>query len=308
VIIPKAITVREVAPRDGIQSEPTRVATREKIRFIDALSSTGIRHIEAVSFVSPKALPQMSDAADVLAGIRRAPGVSYSALVPNRRGADAAIQARADALQVFMAVTDSYNRKNVKKSVEESLEDVADVVEVAATAPVPVEGTLSTAFGDPYEGDVDPERVVAVSRRMVDVGIDSISYGDTTGMATPRRVTDLIEALKEALPELRLNMHFHDTRGTGLANVLAALGCGVDYFDASVGGMGGSPFASGATGNVVTEDLVHMVEDMGVDTGIELEALLSAARIAQSFVSGELPSRLLKAGPRDRVDPAGNET
>ena len=302
---PKAVTIREVAPRDGIQSEPILVETRDKIRFIDALSATGIRQIEAVSFVSPKALPQMADAADVLAGIRRGPGVSYSALVPNRRGADAAIEARADALQVFMAVTDSYNRKNVKKSVEESLEDVADVVEVAAAASIPVEGTLSTAFGDPYEGDVDPERVVEVSCRMADLGIDSISYGDTTGMATPRRVTDLIETLRKALPELRLNMHFHDTRGTGLANVLAALGCGVDYFDASVGGMGGSPFASGATGNVVTEDLVHMVEDMGVDTGIELEALLSAARIAQSFVSGELPSRLLKAGPRDRVDPAG---
>jgi hydroxymethylglutaryl-CoA lyase len=307
VTFPTAVTIREVAPRDGIQSEPTRVETRDKIRFIDALSATGIRHIEAVSFVSPKALPQMADAADVLAGIQRAPGVRYSALVPNRRGAEAAIQARADALQVFLAVTDSYNRKNVKKSVEESLEDVADVVKVAAASSVPVEGTLSTAFGDPYEGDVAPERVAEVSRRMVDLGIDSISYGDTTGMATPRRVTDLIEALRDALPELRLNMHFHDTRGTGLANVLAALGCGVDYFDASVGGMGGSPFASGATGNVVTEDLVHMVEDMGVDTGIDLEALLSAARIAQSFVSGELPSRLLKVGPRDRVDPVGEE-
>ena len=305
MIFPTAVTIREVAPRDGIQSEPTRVETRDKIRFIDALSATGIRHIEAVSFVSPKALPQMADAADVLSGIRRAPGVSYSALVPNRRGAEAAIEARADSLQVFMAVTDSYNRKNVKKSVEESLEDVADVVKAAAAASVPVEGTLSTAFGDPYEGDVDPERVAEVSRRMVDLGIDSISYGDTTGMATPRRVTDLIGTLREALPELRLNMHFHDTRGTGLANVLAALGCGVDYFDASVGGMGGSPFASGATGNVVTEDLIHMVEDMGVDTGIELQALLSAARIAQSFVSGELPSRLLKAGPRDSVDAAG---
>ncbi len=302
---PKAITVREVAPRDGIQSEPTRVATRDKIRFIDALSATGLRHIEAVSFVSPKAMPQMADAADVLAGIRRVPRVGYSALVPNRRGAEAAIEARADALQVFMAVTDSYNLKNVKKNVEESIEDVADVVKEGAASSVPVEGTLSTAFGDPYEGDVEPERVVEVSRRMADVGIDTISYGDTTGMATPRRVIDLIAALREALPALRLNMHFHDTRGTGLANVLAALGCGVDYFDASAGGMGGSPFASGATGNVVTEDLVHMVEDMGIDTGIDLEALLSAARIAQSFVSGELPSRLLKAGPRDRVDPAG---
>ncbi|MDQ3619194.1 MAG: hydroxymethylglutaryl-CoA lyase [Actinomycetota bacterium] len=302
---PRTITIREVGPRDGIQSERLHVDTGDKIGFIDALSVTGILHIEAVSFVSPKALPQMADAAEVLAGITRAPGVTYSALVPNRRGADAAVEARADALQVFMAVTDSYNLKNVNKNVKESLRDVSDVVTVGQTASVPVEGTLSTAFGDPYEGDVAPERVVEVSRWMMEEGIESISYGDTTGMATPRRVRDLIAALREKLPGLRLNMHFHDTRGTGLANVLIALECGIDYFDASVGGMGGSPFASGATGNVVTEDLVHMVEDMGIDTGVDLNALLAAARIAQSFVSGDLPSRVLRAGPRDRVDSAG---
>lgn len=302
---PEAITVREVAPRDGIQSEQLHVDTGDKIGFIDALSVTGIRRIEAVSFVSPKALPQMADAAEVLAGISRAPGVTYSALVPNRRGADAAVEARADALQVFMAVTDSYNLKNVKKNVKESLRDVADVVAIGRAAAVPVEGTLSTAFGDPYEGDVGPERVVEVSRWMMEEGIETISYGDTTGMATPRRVRDLIAALREALPGLGLNMHFHDTRGTGLANVLIALECGIDYFDASVGGMGGSPFASGATGNVVTEDLVHMVEDMGIDTGVDLDALLTAARIAQSLVSGDLPSHVLRAGSRDRVDSAG---
>ena len=302
---PKAITLREVGPRDGIQSEQLHVDTGDKIGFIDALSVTGIRRIEAVSFVSPKALPQMADAAEVLAGISRAPGVTYSALVPNRRGADAAIEARADALQVFMAVTDSYNLKNVHKNVKESLRDAADVVAVGRVASVPVEGTLSTAFGDPNEGDVVPERVVEVSRWMMEEGIDAISYGDTTGMATPRRVRDLIVAVREALPGLRLNMHFHDTRGTGLANVLIALECGIDYFDASVGGMGGSPFATGATGNVVTEDLVHMVEDMGIDTGVDLDALLAAARIAQSLVSGDLPSHVLRAGPRDRVDSAG---
>lgn len=302
---PKAITVREVGPRDGIQSEKANVDTRDKIGFIDALSATGLRHIEAVAFVSPKALPQMADAAEVLAGIRRAPAVRYSALVPNRHGAEAAVEARADALQVFMAVTDSYNLKNVNKNVKESLRDVAGVVAVARAASVPVEGTLSTAFGDPYEGDVEPARVVEVSRWMIDEGVETISYGDTTGMATPRRVRELIEALRGALPELRLNMHFHDTRGTGLANVLTALECGIDYFDASVGGMGGSPFAAGATGNIVTEDLVHMVEDMDIDTGVDLDALLAAARMAQSFVSGDLPSRVLKAGPRDRVDPVG---
>ena len=302
---PRTITLREVGPRDGIQSEQLHIDTGDKIGFIDALSVTGILHIEAVSFVSPKALPQMADAAEVLAGITRAPGVIYSALVPNRRGADAAVDARADALQVFMAVTDSYNLKNVNKTVKESLRDVADVVTVGQAASIPVEGTLSTAFGDPYEGDVAPERVVEVSRWMMEEGIESISYGDTTGMATPRRVSDLIAALREELPGLRLNMHFHDTRGTGLANVVIALESGIDYFDASVGGMGGSPFASGATGNVVTEDLVHMVEDMGIDTGVDLKALLAAARIAQSFVSGDLPSRVLRAGPRDRVESAG---
>lgn len=298
---PSTVRIREVGPRDGIQSEKADVPTKDKIALIDALSATGLRYIEAVSFVSPKAIPQMADARDVWEGIGRQQDVFYSALVPNRKGAEIAAEAGVDGMQVFIAATDSYNLKNVKRTVKESISDVADVIEVARAASIPVEGTISTAFGCPYEGDVRPERVAEVSRWMADEGIDAISYGDTTGMGTPRRVGEVVEAVRSELPGLTLNMHFHDTRGTGLANVLAALELGIDYFDASVGGMGGSPYAEGATGNIATEDLVHMVEDMGIATGVDLNALLDAARMAQGFISGTLPSKVLAAGPRSEV-------
>ena len=295
---PLKVRIREVGPRDGIQSEKASVPTKDKVALIDALSESGLRYVEAVSFVSPKAIPQMADARDVWDGITRRAGVVYSALVPNRKGAEIAAEVGVDSMQVFIAATDSYNLNNVRKKVRDSIEDVEAVVGVARDAGIPAEGTISTAFGCPYEGDVPPERVVEVSRWMMDAGIDSISYGDTTGMGTPRRVADVITALREELPGLELNMHFHDTRGTGLANVLTALDLGVDYFDASVGGMGGSPYAAGATGNIATEDLVHMLSDMEIETGVDLGKLLAAARIAQGFIQGELPSKVLKAGPR----------
>jgi hydroxymethylglutaryl-CoA lyase len=306
---PAAVRVREVGPRDGIQSEPVPISTADKIKLIDALSVSGLRLIEAVSFVSPAAVPQMADATEVWNGIRRAENVFYSALVPNRRGALTAAECGVDGMQVFVAATDTYNIKNVRRTVKESMRDVAGVVAVATEAGIPVEGTISTAFGCPYEGDVAPERVVEVSRWIVDEGVAAISYGDTTGMGTPRRVRAVVQALKHELPDVTINLHFHDTRGTGLANVITALDMGVDYFDASIGGMGGSPFATGATGNIATEDLVHMLHDMQIDTGIDLDALLDAARDAQRLVDGELPSKLLKAGPRwqlaDGVQEAG---
>lgn len=295
---PVSVRIREVGPRDGIQSEKADVPTERKIALIDALSASGLRYIEAVSFVSPKAIPQMADAREVWEGITRREGVVYSALVPNRKGAEIAAEVGVDSMQVFIAATDSYNLNNVRKKVRDSIDDVQAVVDVARSEGIPVEGTISTAFGCPYEGDVPPERVVEVSRWMMDTGITSISYGDTTGMGTPRRVADVVTALREELPGLELNMHFHDTRGTGLANVLTALDLGIDYFDASVGGMGGSPYAAGATGNVATEDLVHMLADMEIETGVDLDKLLDAARIAQGFVGAELPSKVLKAGPR----------
>ena len=296
-----SVRIREVGPRDGIQSESAQIATADKVALIDALSNTGLRFIEAVSFVSPKAIPNMADARAVWDAIKRRDGVFYSALVPNRRGAETAAEVGVDGMQVFIAASDSYNLRNVRKTVRESIPDVSAVVEVARGAGIPVEGTISTAFGCPYEGDVAPERVVEVSRWMVDTGISSISYGDTTGMGTPRRVLDVIEAVRASLPDVELNMHFHDTRGTGLANVLTALEMGVDYFDTSIGGMGGSPYASGATGNVATEDLVHMLDDMDVDTGIDLGKLIDVARFAQTLIEGELPSKMLKAGPRSEV-------
>ncbi len=295
---PTTVRIREVGPRDGIQSERTPVATRDKIRLVDALSQTGVKAIETASFVAPKALPQMADAADVFAGIQRRPDVFYSALVPNARGARAAIDAGADGLQVFIAATDSYNLKNVRRTVKESIANVAEVAELARDAAVPVEATISTAFGCPYEGDVAPDRVAEVTGWVVEQGITTISYGDTTGMGTPARVEAVVQHLRTAFPDVTINLHLHDTRGTGLANVLAALDLGIDYFDASVGGMGGSPFAQGATGNIATEDLVHMLEDMNISTEIDIDALLEAARLAQSLVDGDLPSKLLRAGPR----------
>jgi hydroxymethylglutaryl-CoA lyase len=301
LIFPNSVSIREVGPRDGIQSETAPISTEDKIRLIDALSDTGVRLIEAVSFVSPAAVPQMADARSVWAGMRRRPGVSYSALVPNRKGAETASEAGVDGMQVFVAASESYNRRNLNKSIGDSLEDVADVVSVGVDAHIPVEGTLSTAFGCPYEGDVAPRRVADLSRALADLGIKSISYGDTTGMATPRRVCEVVDAVREETTEVRINMHFHDTRGTGLANVVTAMAMGVDYFDSSVGGMGGSPFAAGANGNVATEDLVHMCDDMNIDTGIDLGRLLDAARLAQGLVDGELPGKVLRAGPRLRL-------
>jgi hydroxymethylglutaryl-CoA lyase len=287
-----------VGPRDGIQSEKADIPTAQKVRLIDALSATGLKYIEAVSFVSPKAIPQMADARDVWMGISRRANVFYSALVPNRKGAETAAAVGVDGMQVFIAASDSYNLRNVKKTAKESIPDVREVIEVGLQAHIPVEGTISTAFGCPYEGDIAVSRVIEVSRWLLDEGITSISYGDTTGMATPRRVREVVDALHDKLPDITLNMHFHDTRGTGLANVLAALDLGVEYFDSSIGGMGGSPYAEGATGNVATEDLVHMLMDMDYETGIDLPKLLDAARLAQSLVRGELPGKLMRAGPR----------
>jgi hydroxymethylglutaryl-CoA lyase len=266
------------------------------------LSATGITKIEAVSFVSAKAVPAMADAAEVWASVHRRPEVEYSALVPNRRGAEAALQAGGfSSLQGFLAASDGYNLKNVGKPVEDSLRDVADVVRVAASALIPVEVSISASFGDPFEGDVAPERVLEVGQQLLEVGVTRLSLGDTSGMATPTRVWAVAGLLLDKIPDVPLNLHFHDTRGTAMANVLAALELGITDFDASVGGLGGSPFAPGSAGNVATEDLVHMLTDMGIETGIDLDRLLDAAHLAQSLVGHSLSSRVSKSGPRWRV-------
>lgn len=300
--LPAAISIREVGPRDGLQNEAP-VPTSAKVALIDALSGTGVRRIEAVSFVHPKAIPQMADAADVWRRIRRNDAVRYSALVPNLVGARRALEAGFAEIEVVVSASDTHNRKNVNASTEESLDAIAAIMQAVHDAGATCQVIVATAWGCPYEGEVPVQRVIDVARRAVGDGADGLSYGDTTGMATPTRVTRLIGETRAALPEAALNLHFHNTRGTGLANLLAALSLGVDDFDASVGGLGGCPYAPGATGNVCTEDLVHMVEDMGVATGIDLDRMIEAAREAEGLVGRVLPSQVLRAGPRTHLTP-----
>jgi hydroxymethylglutaryl-CoA lyase len=294
------ISLREVGPRDGLQNEDP-VPTQAKIELIDRLSGTGVKRIEAVSFVRPEAIPQMADADQVWEGIDRAAGVRYSALVPNLRGARRALDAGLAEIEVVVSASDTHNRKNVRRSTEESLDDIAAIIAEAHERGVTCQVIVSTAWGCPYEGDVPVKRVIDVAGRAVTEGADSVSFGDTTGMATPGRVWSLVGAFRSAHPDTPLNVHFHNTRGTGLANVLAALELGVADFDASVGGLGGCPYAPGATGNIATEELVHMVQDMGIETGIDLDAMIGAAADAERIVGRQLPSQVLRAGSRART-------
>ena len=301
--LPARLSLREVGPRDGLQNEAP-VPTGAKVALIDALSRTGVGRIEAVSFVHPKAIPQMADAAEVWSAVHRRDDVRYSALVPNRRGAERALDAGFLEIEVVVSASDTHNRKNLNRSTEESLDDIGGIVALVHDRGATCQVIVATAFGCPYEGDLPVERVVSVAGRAMRDGADSLSYGDTTGMATPARVTRLVGETRSAFPEASLNLHFHNTRGTGLANVLAALQLGVSDFDASVGGLGGCPYAPGASGNIATEELVHMVEDMGIETGVDLEAMIEAAGEAERIVGHTLPSQVLRSGPRTRLTPA----
>jgi len=301
--LPWRVSVREVGPRDGLQNEDP-VPTEAKIELIDRLSATGVSRIEAVSFVRPAAIPQMADADEVWKRITRAPAVRYSALVPNLRGAARALDSGLAEIEAVVSASDTHNRKNVNRGTAESLDDIAAIIDQAHQRGATCQVIVSTAWGCPYEGDVPVDRVIGVAGRAVADGADSISFGDTTGMATPRRVRELVGGFRLKYPDVPLNLHFHNTRGTGLANVLAALELGVADFDASVGGLGGCPYAPGATGNIATEELVHMVEDMGVATGIDLAAMIDAAAAAERIIGRKLPSQVLRAGPRTRTIPA----
>jgi len=301
--LPSRISVREVGPRDGLQNEDPVPATA-KIALIDQLATTGVGRIEAVSFVRAEAIPQMADADEVWAAVTKDPAIRYSALAPNLRGARRALDAGFTEVEAVVSASDTHNRKNVNRSTAQSLDEIAVMIDEAHQRGATLQVVVATAWGSPYEGDVPVERVLAVAGRAVADGADAISFGDTTGMATPRRVRDLVGSFRSRHPDVPLNLHFHNTRGTGLANVLAALELGVDDFDASVGGLGGCPYAPGASGNIATEELVYMVEDMGVGTGVDLAAMIEAAAAAERIVGHELPSQVLRAGPRTRTVPA----
>jgi len=301
--LPSRISLREVGPRDGLQNEDP-VPAAAKIALIDQLATTGVSRIEAVSFVRAEAIPQMADADEVWAAVTKDPAIRYSALAPNLRGARRALDSGFTEVEAVVSASDTHNRKNVNRSTAQSLDEIAVMIDEAHQRGATLQVVVATAWGCPYEGDVLVDRVLAVAGRAVADGADAISFGDTTGMATPCRVRDLVGSFRSRHPDVPLNLHFHNTRGTGLANVLAALELGVDDFDASVGGLGGCPYAPGASGNIATEELVYMVEDMGVATGVDLAAMIEAAAAAERIVGRELPSQVLRAGPRTRTIPA----
>jgi len=276
--LPAAVTLCEVGPRDGLQNEPVAVPTADKIRFCDMLSDAGVPMLEATSFVSPEHVPQMADAAGVYAAIRKDANRTYVVLVPNERGFERALEAGVRAIGVFTAASEAFAQANIRMSVDRSVETFAGVVRRAKEAGMFVRASVSTAFGCPFQGDVAVDDVVRVCERLLAIGVDELSVADTIGIGTPNQVFDVVDALRDVVPLERLNLHFHDTRGTALANIFAGLQCGVSRFDASAGGLGGCPFAPGATGNVATEDVVSMLHGMGIATGIDLEKLRTATR------------------------------
>ena len=300
--LPNSVEIREVGPRDGLQNETT-IPVDERIALIDALSATGLTAIEAASFVHPKAIPPMAGSAEVMKGICRVPGVRYRALVPNERGALDALACVADELEVVMSISETHNRKNINMTPDQSVQQIIELTALAHQEETPVEAILSTAFGCAYEGDISQARVAYYARRVLDEGsVDALSFGDTSGMATPRVVVELLDALEdEGIDISRIGLHFHNTRNTGLANIMVAMQRGVSRFDAAIGGLGGCPYSPGATGNVATEDVVHMVEDLGVRTGIDLEHLIECGQLAEQLVGRQLPAQVLRSGPRTRT-------
>jgi hydroxymethylglutaryl-CoA lyase len=287
------VTVVEVAPRDGLQNERVALSTADKIEFVDRLSDAGLPVIEVSAFVSPKWVPQMADAAEVFAGITRRPGTRYTALVPNLAGLERATQAGVTEIAVFAASTETFSRRNINQSIDDSLASYKQVCERALAGGLKVRGYLSTVFGCPFEGDVAPEWVAGLAARLLDLGVFEVALSDTIGIAHPGQVPRVLEAVLARMPVNTIALHFHDTRGTALANVLAALPYGIATFDASAGGLGGCPFAPGAAGNLATEDLVYMLDGLGIETGVSLSALTSLTPPgASAFIAERLDHRL----------------
>jgi hydroxymethylglutaryl-CoA lyase len=293
--LPRHVTIYEVGPRDGLQNEARLVPTADKVALIDQLSRTGLPAIEITSFVSPKWIPQLADAAEVSRKVTRQTGVRYSALVPNKKGLDTALGAGMKEIAVFLSASETHNKRNVNKTIAETLSEFREVVEPARAAGVKVRAYVSTVFGCPYEGEVDPERVRQLSVTLRDLGVYQISLGDTIGVANPWQVQRVLELVLADLPIEQAAVHFHDTQGTALANCTVALSLGITTIDSAIGGLGGCPYAPGAAGNLATEDVVSMLHGMGIETGIDLDRLIDCSRLASSLVGHELPSKYLKA-------------
>ena len=292
---PKRVTIYEVGPRDGLQNEARPIATADKVAFIDGLSQTGLPFIEITSFVNPKWIPQLADAAQVASAIQRRSNVGYSCLVPNKRGLDSALAAGMREVAVFLSASETHNKKNVNKTIAETLAAFEEVIGPAREAAVRVRAYVSTVFGCPYEGAVDPQKVVALVKELRARGVYQISLGDTIGVGTPLQVRSVLAQILEVAPLEELAVHFHDTRGTALANVLIAVGMGISTVDSAIGGLGGCPYAPGASGNLATEDVVYMLHGMGIETGVDLDALVACSSRVAALVGHELPSKYLKA-------------
>jgi hydroxymethylglutaryl-CoA lyase len=299
--LPKSVRIREVGPRDGFQNEPEVIPTEEKVRLIGLLSETGLRRIELTSFVRPDVIPQLADGSEVLSRFAPREGIAYSVLIPNRKGLEHALEHR-DRFQeanFFLSASETHNRRNVNRSIADSLGDLEGTIGAAREAGIRCEGVISTSFGCPYEGEVPPDRVFEIAERLAGFGCEEIAFGDTTGMANPRQVGEFFATARDRLGGAELTAHFHNTRGQGLANVLAALEAGVDSFESSFGELGGCPVPPGSTGNISTEDLVSMLEEMDVETGIDLAKLIAASTEAQKVLGRPLGAHLLSAGPID---------
>jgi hydroxymethylglutaryl-CoA lyase len=292
---PKKVKVKEVGPRDGLQNEKSFISTEDKISWINQLSQTGLNYIEITSFVNPKWIPALADAVEVARGIKRVEGVTYAALVPNQKGLERALEANVDETAVFMSASQTHNQKNINKSIEDTFPILKEVVQDSLDAGKSVRGYISTVFGCPYEGVVDIEAVIRVSDALFDMGIEELSLGDTIGVANPKQVQEVLEVLLKRFPAEKLAMHFHDTRGTALSNILASLDMGITNFDGAIGGLGGCPYAPGASGNLATDDLLYMLDGMGIQTGINRAELLSAAHFIQEKIGRPLPSHNLQA-------------
>jgi hydroxymethylglutaryl-CoA lyase len=301
VSLPDRVRIREVGPRDGFQNEPEVIPTEQKVRLIDMLTRTGLERLEVTSFVRPDVIPQLADAEEVLARIERRGGVALSVLIPNERGLERALELRDrfDEVNLFLSASETHNRKNVNRSIEESLSGLERTIASARDAGLRCEGVISVSFGCPYEGEVPPDRVFGIAERLAAAGCEEVAFGDTTGMANPRQVREFFAAAHDRLTGIELTAHFHNTRGQGLANVLAALEEGVSSFESSFGELGGCPVPPGSTGNISSEDLVSMLREMGVETGIDLKQLIEASRAAQAALGRPLGAHVLRAGPVD---------